>query len=245
VAPRRRPVRGAARCRQGRISSGRELAEGFEFVADRHPASRTCRVAIRCSPRPAPGQVAVRPVRTITAFVLAAVAVTGCAGHSTAVGVVAESGHGGGMQRAVALAVPGVERPRSSARSSSGAPTTSALGLVDRLHPCPTAPWRVVSSTRSASRSPRRRGVGGVVEGERFPGGAERVDRIQLTALLPTLTSAEWLVSSEIADVGMRQRRISHSLSLVASSLLRRLIQHRHQAELLPPAGEKDSVRCG
>ncbi len=53
-----------------------------------------------------------------------------------------------------------VERPRSLARSSSGAPTTSAWGWLVAFTRALTAPWRVVSSTRSASRSPRRRGAG-------------------------------------------------------------------------------------
>ena len=54
-----------------------------------------------------------------------------------------------------------VVRPRSSARSSSGAPTISASSWLVALTLAAQALWRVASSTRSASRSPRRRGARG------------------------------------------------------------------------------------
>src|SRR5215218_2959135 len=54
-----------------------------------------------------------------------------------------------------------VASPRSSARSSSGAPTIRALSWLTALTLATQALWRVVSSTRSASRWPRRRGARG------------------------------------------------------------------------------------
>ena len=64
--------------------------------------------------------------------------------------------------------LPAVRRPRSSARSSSGAPTSSALSWPIAATRARVALRRVVSSTRSASRSPRRRG---------WPGGRGRAPR--------------------------------------------------------------------
>ena len=52
-----------------------------------------------------------------------------------------------------------VASPRNSARSSSGAPTISALSWLMALTLATQALWRVASSTRNASWSPRRRGV--------------------------------------------------------------------------------------
>lgn len=52
-----------------------------------------------------------------------------------------------------------VPSPRSSARSSSGAPTIIALSWLMALTLARQALWRVASSTCSACRSPRRRGV--------------------------------------------------------------------------------------
>jgi hypothetical protein len=59
-------------------------------------------------------------------------------------------------QRAICRLVPS---PRSSVRSSSGAPTISALSWLMAQTLATHALWRVASSTRSASRSPRRRGA--------------------------------------------------------------------------------------
>jgi hypothetical protein len=52
-----------------------------------------------------------------------------------------------------------VPSPRRSARSSSGAPTISALNWLVALTLARQALWRVANSTRSASRSPCRRGM--------------------------------------------------------------------------------------
>jgi len=54
-----------------------------------------------------------------------------------------------------------VASPRSSARSSSGAPTMRALSWLVALTLAAQAPWRVANSTRNVSRSPRRRGARG------------------------------------------------------------------------------------
>jgi hypothetical protein len=56
---------------------------------------------------------------------------------------------------------PVVLQARSSARSSSGAPTMRALSWLRGQVRAVTTPWRVANSTRRASRSPRRRGTAG------------------------------------------------------------------------------------